>query len=487
MREFGDYQTPDVLSRAVCELLRDLGASPKSIVEPTCGTGAFLRASLDVFPECVTPLGFDINPAYVRIARTATRARVHCRDFFQMDWRVTLDDLPEPILVVGNPPWVTNAAVSTWGGTNVPIKSNNIQRLAGLDAITGKSNFDISEWMMLRLLECLTGRSAVLAMLCKTLVARKVLQQVWTQKFSIREAAIYSISAAEHFNAAVDACLLVCTLEPGAASQQCSVYADLGAVKPNSTVALHDGRLVADRNGITKYGHLYGRSPVKWRSGVKHDCSRIMELRPKGNNTFMNGFGDIVELEQTFLYPMLKSSEVAKQQPTPSRYMLVPQRCVGDDTSIIRLQAPRTWEYLQAHANRLDKRASIIYRKRPRFSVFGVGPYSFSPWKVAISGFYKHLDFCCVGPIGAKPVVLDDTCYFLPCHTEKDAQLLQRLLNSVAAKSFFQSFIFWDAKRPITGSLLDTLDLLALAAECGVSEPTFLFAPTKLPLLDLRK
>ena len=121
-----------------------------------------------------------------------------------------------------------------------------------------------------------------------------------------------------------------------------------------------------------------------------------MELRPDGGDDFENGLGEVVSLESTYLYPMLKSSELMKPDPTPSRYMLVTQRLVGEDTPQIEYEAPRTWDYLQSHAARLDARASSIYRNRPRFSVFGVGPYSFAPWKVAISGFYKRLDFRCV-------------------------------------------------------------------------------------------
>ena len=134
-------------------------------------------------------------------------------------------------------------------------------------------------------------------------------------------------------------------------------------------------------------------------------------------------------------------------------------------------------KYLQLHSNHLDQRASSIYRNRPKFSVFGVGPYSFAPWKVAISGFYKHLNFRCIGPIEGKPVVLDDTCYFLPCQTEHDAKALAQLLNSQAAKGFFQSFIFWDAKRPITAQLLASLDLEMLAEEAGISLPVWADAP----------
>ena len=212
-----------------------------------------------------------------------------------------------------------------------------------------------------------------------------------------------------------------------------------------------------------------------------------MELCPRGCDDFENGLGEVVNLESTYLYPMLKSSELMKPHPTPSRYMLVTQRSVGEDTSRIERKAPRIWAYLQSHADRLDGRASSIYRNRPRFSVFGVGPYSFAPWKVAISGFYKRLDFRCVGPFEAKPVVLDDTCYFLPCQTEHDAKLLAELLNSKAAKGFFRSFIFWDAKRPITAQLLANLNLRMLATEAGVSLPAGSDASQAVPLFKCMK
>ena len=209
-----------------------------------------------------------------------------------------------------------------------------------------------------------------------------------------------------------------------------------------------------------------------------------MELRPKGGNDFENGSGELVSLESTFLYPMLKSSELMKKTPMPTRYMLVTQRTVGEDTSRIERQAPRTWDYLQSHAEALDGRASSIYRNRPRFSVFGVGRYSFAPWKVAISGFYKRLDFRCVGPVNEKPVVLDDTCYFLPCRTESDALVLAALLNSNAAQGLLRSFLFWDEKRPVTIQVLADLNLGRLAAEEDVPLPTWADAPEQLSLFD---
>ena len=71
--------------------------------------------------------------------------------------------------------------------------------------------------------------------------------------------------------------------------------------------------LVADLDAFNVYGHMAGLSPCKRRSGIKHDCTR---------------------------------------NPTPSRYMLVTLRAVGEATTRIAREASKTWDYLQAHANR---------------------------------------------------------------------------------------------------------------------------------------
>ena len=412
-------------------------------------------------------LGFDINPNHVQSARRKVkRADVRIADFFAKNWPETLSGLEEPILVIGNPPWVTNSTLGSINGKNLPAKSN-FQRFSGLDALTGKSNFDISEWMMTHLLAWLSGRTAVLSMLCKTTVARKVLHHAWKHNYQIGKSATYGINAVDHFGASVDACLLVCVLKPGAHSRECDAFATLESSRPDTTFGLHNGSLAADLNSLGVYGHLCGESPLKWRSGIKHDCSRVMELRPTAEDgLYRNGLGETAKMEPTFLFPMLKSSELAKGS-APSRHMLVTQTAIGQDTATIARSAPLTWRYLESHADALDARSSTIYRNRPRYSVFGVGSYSFSPWKVAISGFYKRLEFRCVGPVNDRPVVLDDTCYFLPCENQAEAEYLEELLNSKAARGFFQSFVFWDAKRPITASLLASLDIGLLAEEHG--------------------
>jgi hypothetical protein len=469
----GDFQTPPSLAARVCKLLAAHGLAPAALVEPSCGIGNFLLAALDQFPQAATALGVEINPAHVSRVNAllgtrpdARKVRILEESFFDLSWDSLLRDLPEPILVLGNPPWVTNARLGVLGSTNLPEKKN-FQNHTGLAAKTGKSNFDISEWMLIRLLELLQGRRATLAMLCKTTVARRALGHAWKTGLHLADAEIRAIDAAALFDATVDACLLLCSLAPAGSVRDCRVYRDLGAESPTAVIGYHDGMLIADTAAYFRRRHLLGTEAYRWRSGIKHDCSRVMELWKEGDR-FRNGLGQLVDLEDRYLYPMLKSSELANGRAgAPRRWMLVPQRAVADDTQEIRKRAPKTWQYLQEHGEALDRRASSIYRNRPRFAVFGVGEYSFAPWKVAVSGFYKDLRFRTVGRHAGKPMVLDDTAYFVACQTEAEARYVASLLGSEAAREFYSALIFWDAKRPITVEVLRRLDLVALGREMG--------------------
>jgi hypothetical protein len=475
--EFGDFQTPIELARQVCSLLVKHGLEPCSVLEPTCGTGSFLLAVLEFFPHVHNVTGVDINSEHISVARsgllklapTAGLVRIMNQDFFTVQWNSVLKSLPDPLLVIGNPPWATNAALGRIGSCNLPDKSN-FQNRRGIDAITGKSNFDISEWMLDKAVEWINGRQATLAMLCKTTVARKVLYHAWKRGQHLKQCEIYHIETSRYFGAAVEACLLVVSASLSSGNFDCQVYDSIKDTSPTLVFGYRQGRLVANINCFEQWKHLEGKYRYKWRSGVKHDCAKVMEFR-KELKGYRNGCGELVDFEDDYLYPMFKSSDIAGGcDLQPSRWMLVPQRIAGENTRQIRQLAPKTWQYLQKHAQSLDRRASSVYRNRPRFSVFGIGDYSFANWKVAISGFYKKLDFKVVGPCGEKPVVLDDTCYFVACRTRKEALFIAQLLNSDIAEGFFSAFIFWDEKRPITVDILERLDLLALARELGMEE-----------------
>lgn len=428
---------------------------PASVLEPTCGVGALLHAAAEVFPRSQL-FGFDVAEAHLEAARAAlahTAATFVCADFFNVDWDDVVAKLPQPILVLGNPPWVTNAAVGALNGTNLPAKSN-FKGDRGLEARTGRGNFDVSEWMLLRLLRALQGTHFTLAMLCKAGVARQVLLQSTGMKVA---GALYEIDARVHFDATVDAVLLVLRSKERVQTVW-PVYPSLTAAAPTRTLGMHDNALVNDVMLAKETAFLEGPSDLTWRSGLKHDCSAVMEWT-QATGGWQNGLGEVVPLwDEGHLYPLCKGSHVAAGRG-PNHRVLVTQTKLGQNTRELEQAAPHTWSYLQRHASRFAARKSRIYNGQPPFAMFGVGDYCFANFKVAICGLYKRLAFHVVGPHDGRPVMFDDTCYFLPCTSLEQAQSLTQALNGDLAQRFLRARLFVDSKRPVTKALLARLSL----------------------------
>ncbi|MFK0733285.1 MAG: SAM-dependent methyltransferase [Gloeotrichia echinulata GP01] len=466
--EYGDFQTPLELAEMVCQKLLKLGVNPDFIVEPTCGVGNFIEAAVDAFVSAKKILGMEINADYLaEIERKPKflhdeRLEIINGDFFQVDWSSIIGNLNQKILVIGNLPWVTNSQQGRIGGENLPNK-NNFQNHHGLDAITGKSNFDISEWMLIQVVQWLQKREGYLAILCKSSVARKILNYIRSKKLNLAYCATYKIDAKKYFNANVDACLFFCKFDANSQNYFCDVFTNL-ETSDYYRIGYSHNVLVRDLITFEKLERLYVKeSKIKWRSGIKHDCASVMELR-KVDNTLINGLGKAVDIEETYLFPLLKGSDVAQNRiKTSDRYILVTQKLVGESTEQIKDSAPKTWNYLETHAQYLNKRKSKIYQHNPRFSIFGVGSYTFAPWKIAICGLYKKLDFRLIGNIDDKPAVFDDTVYFLSFDDESIAYKTFETLTSSLAQDFYLSLIFWDEKRPIKSSILNKLNLTALA------------------------
>lgn len=462
--EFGDFQTPKELADSVCQKLIELGVLPDHVIEPTCGLGTFLESAAGIFTDAQKLIGIEVNPEYVselkikiKTFHQANKLDIREGDFFKFDWKKLQRELNGEILVLGNFPWVTNTAQGMIGGSNLPSKTN-FQNHSGFDAMTGKSNFDISEFMLIKVGEWFQHRSGYLAMLIKTSVARKFISHLHKSKTGLSYSAIYRIDAMKYFDAAVDACLLYCRFDPNLHSYDYDVFESLSN-QTHYRVGHRHGMTVRDLDTFEKLNHLLGSSSKKWRSGIKHDCSEIMELTEKDGKLF-NGLNEPVNIEPDFVYPLLKGSDVSNDRVSKTnRFMLVPQKAVGELTKPIKTTAPKTWAYLESHAGYLDSRKSKIYQNNPRFSIFGVGSYTFAPWKIAICGLYKNLNFRLVGQIQNKSVVFDDTVYFLSFENYEDAQKNLDFLHTQDAQKFLAALIFWDDKRPIKTSILNSLKL----------------------------
>lgn len=462
-REFGDYQTPFDFAQRVCTYLHDCrGINPSAVVEPTCGLGSFIKGSL-LF-NANEYYGIEINPDYCsKCIETIKDSRVKIinSDFFTFSSKSLIND-DRQVLVIGNPPWVTNSTLSSLGSDNLPVKAN-FKGLRGIDAITGSSNFDICEYMILQLIDEYRDTNTVISMLCKTSVARNVFQEIKRNSISFVSCDILEFDAAKVFGISASACVLVITLsDHGETTDICNVYDFENPKIAKSRFGYADGQFYSDLDGFDD--SFDGKCQFEWRQGVKHDCSKVMELSIK-DGILQNGRKESVDLEPDLVFPLIKSSMFkAPVIHDFSRFVIVTQKKVREETAHLQNEVPKTWSYLSANIDLFNNRKSSIYRGAPPFSMFGVGDYSYSAYKVGVSGFYKRPLFSVLYSDSGKPVMTDDTSYFICFDTFDNAYTAMLILNSERVQKFLTSIAFLDAKRPYTKKVLGRIDFTKILA-----------------------
>jgi hypothetical protein len=473
--EYGDFQTNEDLANKVTLHLVSKNVSPEIIVEPTCGKGNFIIASLKNFQNIQNIFGIEIYKPYVWetkfsivnffLENPKTKrpiiSIVHCNvfdfDFKQIEKLFSEKD----ILVIGNPPWVTNSKLGSLNSANLP-KKTNFKNHSGLDAMTGKGNFDIAEFITITMLETFQKMKGHLLLLVKNSVIKNILFDQTKNKYKIASIEKHCIDSKKEFNVSVEASLFYCELNT-TPKFDCTEFDFYNNQNSYQKFGWLNDKFVSNIDTYIHTKEIDGECPFIWRQGLKHDCSSIMEL-DKVNGHYVNGLNEEVKLEDDLVYGLLKSSDLKNTVINQTRkFTIVTQRKVGQETKYIKYDYPKTYQYLIEHQENFNARKSSIYNNKPQFSIFGIGDYSFKPYKVAISGLYKTFHFTLILPQADKPVMLDDTCYLIGFDKIEFAVYALILLNSDTTMQFLQSVTFADAKRTFTKDVLMRIDLLELA------------------------
>ena len=126
-RDLGDFQTPPELAAEVLDCLGPIGRRWSRVLEPTCGQGHFIagllaqrfppkRSRRSRFKTTIAPLARSGLTAVTTARRPfeCESTRLIC---FAIDLQTDLTwQTSGPLLVVGNPPWVTSAELGQAGG-----------------------------------------------------------------------------------------------------------------------------------------------------------------------------------------------------------------------------------------------------------------------------------------------------------------------------------------------------------------------------------
>lgn len=467
--EYGDWQTNLSLAISICEQIKAQGIQPQVIIEPTCGQGNFIIAALLTFDSIEDVYGIEIYKPYLDVLKGKLQnieksldninIRLYHENIFDFDFRQITEHINgRVVLAIGNPPWVTNSKLGEIGSDNLPIKTN-FKKVKGLEAITGKANFDIAEYICIKLIEKFSAENVYFAFLLKNSVIKNLIYEQKAGKAFLSQIAQYNIDAQREFNVSVSAALLTMRLF-GGHERSCQVF-DFYTKSSLYSFGWFKDKFVADIDNYVKTQMIDGISPFVWRSGLKHDCSKVMELS-KRNNQYINGFGKIVDIEEDIIYPLIKSSDVKGEIIKQTRkYVIITQHSTNEDTRLLKDKYPKAYQYLVTYAEYFDNRKSSIYRNRSRFCMFGIGDYTFKKYKIIISGLYKQTTFSLVSDVGGKIAVCDDTCYMLGFDDHNIARFTLGLLNSQYVQNFVNSICFYDAKRTVNKEILMRINLLS--------------------------
>lgn len=473
--EYGDFQTNQSLALQIANRLKNSGIAPGIIIEPTCGKGNFIIASLKTFDNIEKIIGIEIQERYVWQAKLnildfflknpdkgKPEIQIVHSNIFNFPYNSIKEEIGEKeLLIIGNPPWATNSALSAMDSKNLPHKSN-FKQLKGMDAMTGKGNFDIAEYITMDLLRNFGECNGNVAFLVKNTVIKNIVRELPKLRFPIAGIKKQTIDSKKEFNVSVDASLFLCQLNKRI--EYTCQESDFYTSEIKCDFGWKDNKFLSDLSCVNN--DIDGISPFEWRQGIKHDCSKVMEITKEGT-AFTNKLGEKFLIEEDLVYPLLKSSDLKSTHSNPTKKMvIVTQKFVGQNTSYIQ-KYPKTYEYLNSHLDLFRQRKSSIYKNKYDFSIFGIGDYSFKPYKIAISGLYKTFHFCLVEPQDDKSVMLDDTCYFIGFDTLEKAEAILELLNSDFVADFLKSISFSDSKRMITKEILMRVDLMKVANMLG--------------------
>lgn len=479
---YGDWQTPMSLAEKICDIHLSKFGSPDIVIEPTCGLGAFVLSALRKFQNIKEFYAIEINHQYIselklKILLNALSSPSHSHpdiyiyntDFFEFDFTPIIEKSKRMgwnMAIIGNPPWVTNSTQGKNNSKNIPFKSNFF-KLKGIDAITGKSNFDISEYIALKLLHLSEINIGGISFLLKNSVIRNILIKQHTERLHLGNIEQKLIDASIEFDVSVEASCFFAQF--GCSPSFICKVSDFYSNTYIQQYGWINDSFVSDTKSYSAVSKYDGKSSYIWRSGIKHDCASILELT-FSEGIYKNGLGETVQIEEDLIYPLLKSSDINNYQGNQFRkFIIVPQRRVGDDTSDLKYSHPLAFSYLSKYENVFSNRKSSIYKRKDKFSIFGIGDYSFKPYKIVVSSLYKSIKFILVSQTNGKPIMVDDTCYQLDFDSLEEAKCILDALNTDEICSLLQSLVFKDAKRVITKSLLMRLDLAQLCRDKGTT------------------
>ena len=480
----GEYYTPrGIAELAVDSIDCDLGDS--RVLDPGCGAGIFLAAAIDAKRSVLdtTPaetvdrivgsvVGIDLNPVAVKTAKLAyllavadlltetERDRLSVPVFLTDALGLTRDDeirfRGEPAdttfdALVGNPPWIPwerlpSTIKDAWRReyvTDLGLKPHD-----GVEARLGHSNDDVSVPYAFTCIHRYLREGGEAAFVLKRGLVRgpagTVLRRLRVGDRRLRLRRVHDFAALDPFpDAGAGAALYAFTAD---GEPEMPVPTTVWRANDGGTVSFASAAALRD-SAATVETELVPLDDEDWTTAwVRADLAReaqgacAHEIRHGLKDDAAAVFGldrdDLAAVETARVFPYLRSRHVRKFGLTGHDLRLVPADRAGEDNEAeLRERYPGTYDYLATHRETLLDRSSAWLDRGPFYTQFGLGPYTWAPYKVVWCRLGFKPDFAVASTrsdadLGEKTVVPGDHYMFVATDDRREAHFLCALLNS---------------------------------------------------------
>jgi len=188
-------------------------------------------------------------------------------------------------------------------------------------------------------------------------------------------------------------------------------------------------------------GEFYYKHREGINFGFKEAFSDLHLLIDKGSLVQVGSCnGKVKDIEKARIYPIVMSRHINKWRLGDSNgqkytYCILPQsRPSENNEKELKMNQPKTWEWLNDFREQLIARKSKVFAKEPFYSIYGLGDWN-AKYKVVWKSMGFYPDFVVISTtkdekLGEKLVLVEHVLYFIPLNSSDEAHYICAVLNS---------------------------------------------------------
>ena len=142
-------------------------------------------------------------------------------------------------------------------------------------------------------------------------------------------------------------------------------------------------------------------------------------------------------IESELVFPLLRGANIQRWKAVPEASIILTHkegmRLKAIPEKTMQIDFPKTWAYLKRFESPLRKRAAFrryFKHDAPFYSIFNIGDYTFSNWKVVWREQASTFMAAVVGPHKMRPIAPDHKLMIVAVDSRREAHYLCAALNS---------------------------------------------------------